>query len=138
MTPEFLYKNARWPRPGEKLKVGVPYLLSEDTLRGIRVVSVLQSDGLTNVQTIQDIPDTFLDYMAHKRSVNAAKSSVRRNAEGMQEVIYLPHAEAQNLYSKDGDGRDMLDPADPERENRWKKRANDRDFYKLRASEGTV
>lgn len=138
VNSEAIWTHARWPRPGEILKIGQPYLMDYNPRRGTKTVSILQADGVQAFYTIQQIPDSFLDDCKRSRERWSGMSSVRRNAAMMQPLIEIPDNIATNLYSKDGDGAIQLAMNDPERDKRLQKFANDRDYYKLRLSEGQV
>ena len=133
-----LWTRARWPRPDEQLKVGQPYIFTENPRRGMRTVSVLQSDGRQAFFDIQRIPDSFFDECQRTRDMWDGMSSVKRNAIGFTPLIEIPDSIATVLYSKERDGRKQLDPLDPEREKRKRQFINDSDYKKLRLSSGTI
>ena len=138
MNEQELYERAVFLGPNEAPRMGQPYVISDDPRRGMRTIGLFHGTK-HSVYNIQMLPDNYLDLVKQQREANAAMSATRRNAQLAQPFINLPHAVAQNLMSKDGDGRAMLDPRDiDERDKRLKRIANDLDNRDLRTREGKV
>lgn len=139
MNAEALYKKAVFLKPGQVPPVNQPYVISDDPRRGMRVIGFFDMAGKHTVYNIQRIPDTFADDTKMLRDRNAGMSQTRRIASGVQPIISIPHSMAQVVFSENKDGKKQIDKRDfDERDKRLKSIANDRDFYKLRISEGTV